>query len=211
MKNIIVSSGKLLAIALFASVLLALCVATCDAATPPPAAPPTMAQAVEKAEANAAKAIMAGNLKDAQGWAEVSMQLRVGQYMAPMGDLMGAFKDQAKNLPAFITAAIEVDITTPLTSTYNSPFKTAAVVAVMKNDPAALKQALVRDRLWTALWFEMDFDKRDKTSTELLTTAKLWIDGNCQTAVPPGLATHAANTRFTAELAVLTPMLVASK
>ena len=124
---------------------------------------------------------------------------------------MGAFKDQAKNLPAFITAAIEVDITTPLTSTYNSPFKTASVVAVMKNDPAALKQALVRDRLWTALWYDMDFDKRDKMATELLTTAKLWIDGNCQTAVPPGLATFAANSRFTAELAVLVPMLVASK
>lgn len=108
--------------------------------------------AIQQAEANAAKAIAKGDLAAAKGWAEVSFQMRAGQYLAPIGELAAQFTGQLGNLKAFVAAGVEVENLKPLKEWYDGSnrYSTEAVQAVMLyNDPAKLRLVLARQAAWT--------------------------------------------------------------
>jgi hypothetical protein len=99
---------------------------------------PPVAEAIAKAEQKAVESVLQGKLTEARGWTEVAMQLRMGQYAAPFGDITAEFAGQIKNARAFITAAVEVSSLAPVQDWYHGRFKTAAMAALfLQNDPAA--------------------------------------------------------------------------
>lgn len=125
--------------------------------------PPSVSAAITAAEGKAAAAVMSGKLADAKAWAEVAMQLRAGQYLAPFGDIAGDFAGQIKNIRSFIGAASDVEAMKPVDSWYNNRFSTAAMNAVfIKNDPAALKLALSQEATWSAMRQAFQFSEHEK-------------------------------------------------
>lgn len=174
-------------------------------------APADMQAAIQTAESNAAKAIATGNLKDAQGWAEVSLQLRAGQYIAPLGELTGAFREQVKNIPAFIMTAVEVEAASPVTETLQNPYATGAVLAFMQNNPAAMRTSMAKEKLWRALFNDVDYDQKNKLDIAKLSAARQWIDQGCKAEIStPELAfliPLEASPGFQATLQGLQPLL----
>lgn len=162
---------------------------------PPPT--PTVSEAIGLAENHAARAILAGDLKAAQGWSTVAMQLRAGAYLAPFGELASQFTAQLKNLPSFVAAAMVVESTKPTLNWWSNRYQTAAIGAIIRNDPEAFKLALARQTAWETLRHAYDHIHGlaiDKGPTpEELQAVEAWIEGRT-------LPTDAAETKLVTQL-----------
>lgn len=169
-------------------------------ATKPEAPPPTVSEAITHAEGLAAKAVIAGKLADAKGWAEVSFQLRAGQYIAPFGELAAQFKGHLQKAPEYIMSVMEVEAASQAGSPYHDPYQMSVGVAFFQNDPAAFKLASARSALWRKLVFYQDSIKPEQHPA-----IQQWIEAGCpDTNVPAGIT-------VTPQVVALRPFLTAVK
>lgn len=136
----------------------------------------------------AAEAVAKGDLAAAQGWTDVQLKLEAARYVGPLGDLLTHFRGQIKNLPQFLQASAEAELSNQnISSRFMPPWDRLSMGAVMANDVQAYKLHSMKSAVWrSTIGGEIGDGKslsKDPTQEELQ-AFKAWIDSGMEGDAP---------------------------
>jgi hypothetical protein len=132
--------------------------------------------ACRKADELTCKAIMQGDIKAAQAWSTVSIQLKAGMYIQPIADMMNKFSGQLANLDQYAAALVQIERCKPLDG-HGTWYQTDALASFLSNDVEAFKQANARYTAWQLLVpYKYSGDQKAE-DLAYYHKVKAWIDG----------------------------------